>query len=227
MRVAIYFTPDRDHALTRHAAAWLGRDAFTAAGPTQGAGDGRPVSEPARYGFHATLKAPFRLAPPHSLATLDAAIRSFAETRAAVALGTLKIAQIDGFFALVPERPSPELSRLEADIRAHFEPFRAPLTDADYIRRRPDRLTQRQRDNLVRWGYPHVAEDFRFHMTLTDRVLDAQAPAIAAELQRAFGPTLRDAIRLDSLALFIEPQPDHPFHIHAWRPLQTPATIEA
>lgn len=227
MRAAIYFTPDRDHPLTRHAAAWLGRDAFTAAAATTDAGDSRPVSEPARYGFHATLKAPFRLAPPHTLAALDAAIRAFAESRAAVRLGTLKLARIDGFFALVPDRSLRELSELEADVRTHFEHFRAPLTEADYLRRQPDRLTPRQRDNLVRWGYPHVAGDFRFHMTLTDRVADAAAPAIAAGLERALGPALREPVRLDALALFVEPEPGQSFSIHSRHALRVPAINEA
>lgn len=225
MRVAIYFTPDRDHALTRAAAAWLGRDAF-AADEAAASGD-RPVAEPARYGFHATLKAPFRLAPPLTLAALDAALRAFGESRAAVQLGRLKIARIDGFFALVPDISSPGLAELEADVRTHFEPFRAPLTEADHLRRQPDRLTPRQRDNLARWGYPHVAEDFRFHMTLTDRVPDAAAPAIAAELERALGPALRDAVQLDALALFVEPEPGRPFSIHSRHALRVPATNEA
>jgi len=226
MRVAIYFTPDRDHALTQRAAEWLGRDAFVAGRSAAGA-SGRPISEPARYGFHATLKAPFRLAPPHTPAALDAALADFAESHTAVRLGTLTIARIDGFFALVPERPAPGLLELETGVRTHFEPYRAPLTDADYIRRKPDRLTPRQRDNLIRWGYPHVAEDFRFHMTLTDRIADAEAPAIAAELERRFGPALRDPVRLDALALFIEPDAGQPFHVHSRHALGVPATTEA
>ena len=28
----------------------------------------------------------------------------------------------------------------------------------------------RQDANLLRWGYPYVLEDFRFHMTLTERL---------------------------------------------------------
>jgi len=227
MRVAIYFTPDRDHPLTRHAAAWLGRDAFAADDAATDTGDGRPVSEPARYGFHATLKAPFRLARPHTLAALDVALSAFARSRAGLELGTLRLARIDGFFALVPVCSPPELLELEMEVRTYFEPYRAPLTEADYIRRKPDRLTPRQRDNLARWGYPHVAEDFRFHMTLTDRVPDAEAPAIAAELQCILGPALRDTVRLDALALFVEPEPGQPFSIHSRQALGLPATIEA
>jgi len=225
MRFAIYFTPDRDHVLTRRAADWLGRDAFAAG--TAAAAGGRPVAEPARYGFHATLKAPFRLAPPHMPAALDAALAGFAGSHAAVQLGTLEIARIDGFFALVPAQAPSGLPELEADVRTHFEPYRAPLTDADYIRRQPHRLTQRQRDNLIRWGYPHVAEDFGFHMTLTDRVEDSEAPAIAAELERRFGPALREPVSLDALSLFVEPEPGQPFHVHSRHALGVPATTEA
>ena len=67
-RYAIYFAPRPRRALARFGAAWLGWDAEAGAdrdGPEL-AGLPRPraeiVATPRRYGFHATLKAPFRLA---------------------------------------------------------------------------------------------------------------------------------------------------------------------
>src|SRR5690606_24575986 len=69
MRYAIYFTPERDHPLTRKAAQWLGRDAFggetlppSSAAPLSAAEVAFQTAAARRYGFHATLKAPFRLA---------------------------------------------------------------------------------------------------------------------------------------------------------------------
>ncbi len=70
MRYAIYFTPPKDSPLTRLAASWLGRDPFTGASVPPPSVTGLTPAEIAfhtaaarRYGFHATLKAPFLLAP--------------------------------------------------------------------------------------------------------------------------------------------------------------------
>ncbi|MFN3614080.1 MAG: phosphonate metabolism protein, partial [Rubrimonas sp.] len=67
-RYAIYYAPEPGSALARAGAAWLGADpAGAPPPPIEPAGLPRPraelVSRAARYGLHATLKAPFRLAP--------------------------------------------------------------------------------------------------------------------------------------------------------------------
>jgi hypothetical protein len=55
LRYAIYFTPPANHSLTRAAAKWLGRCAFGQ--PLEHNNVHSPlVEEPARYGFHGTLK---------------------------------------------------------------------------------------------------------------------------------------------------------------------------
>src|SRR5690606_11506509 len=70
MRYAIYFTPPKDETLTRVAERWLGRSAFGGGRDLPATSVGRFSSSeiafhtaaPRRYGFHATLKTPFRLA---------------------------------------------------------------------------------------------------------------------------------------------------------------------
>ena len=76
-RQAIYFAPPAGSPLARFGAAWLGWD------PEAGAEvEGLPVAglplprealvaAPRRYGFHATLKPPFRLAAGRDAAGLD------------------------------------------------------------------------------------------------------------------------------------------------------------
>jgi hypothetical protein len=79
-RYALYYAPAPTHRLSRAAALWLGRDPFD---PDRPARTDRPrtdvqlTAEPRRYGFHATLKAPFRLAPGTSREQLQAAICVF------------------------------------------------------------------------------------------------------------------------------------------------------
>src|SRR5690554_2366146 len=69
MRYAIYYSPSQDDPLTRAATGWLGRSAFTGEGsPPRPAGRlsaaeiAYHTAAARRYGFHATLMAPFTLA---------------------------------------------------------------------------------------------------------------------------------------------------------------------
>jgi putative phosphonate metabolism protein len=227
MRYAIYFTPDQSDKLTRAAAAWLGRDAFTgeesappAAAPLSAEEIIAHVKAPRRYGFHATLKAPFRLAEGRSEEDLVAALAGFAADTAPVLLPKVVLRQLDGFFAIVPEEGVPELERLAADIVEVFEPFRAPLTDAEIAARNPARLTAAQLENLHRWGYPYVLEHFRFHMTLTDRVAPDEASRVEQALASFFGPFIDRPLEIGAVALFVEPERGAPFTVRSFHRLE-------
>lgn len=227
MRVAIYYTPPQGDQLVRCAAEWLGRDAFTGQRTRSVDTTLDPLLiDAARYGFHATIKAPFRLAPGRSLDELAARLSTFASERGGIDLGRLYVGRLDGFFALLPERLQPELASLEADVRVTFDDFRAPLTEAEFQKRQPDRLTERQRQNLFRWGYPHVGADFRFHMTLARAPSsETEARAIEERLRATFDPVLRRTAAIDALALFVEPAPGEPFHVHSRHALRAPLPI--
>jgi putative phosphonate metabolism protein len=220
MRVAIYFTPSPEDALTRCASTWLGRDAFTGRATRQAdPAIDTLVAEPARYGFHATMKAPFRLASRADIEHLDQALELFCASRESFVLETLQLARIEAFFALTPYKPSQELPELEQDVVETFDGFRAPLSEEERSRRQPDLLTDRQRHNLDVWGYPHVREDFRFHMTLTGPLPDdANASAVEARLAAHLANTTERPLSIDGLALFVEPQPGLPFVVHARHP---------
>lgn len=226
MRYALYFTPDRDHPLTRLAAAWLGRDAFTGSTLQPPAVAAFSPAEIAfhtaaarRYGFHATLKAPFTLAGGETEASLLASLGAFAKDRAPVAMPALKVARLSGFFALVPSAPAPDMEAFAGDVVRDFDRFRAPLSEAELERRNPDALSAVEFANLARWGYPYVFEAFRFHMTLTGRIGANDAPRIAETLNGLFGPLITQPVALDSLTLFVEPEPGAPFTVLAHRPL--------
>ncbi|WEX09566.1 DUF1045 domain-containing protein [Chelativorans sp. AA-79] len=220
MRYAIYFTPEKDDPLARVAERWLGRSAFggqtqapSAAGPFSAAEIAFHTAAARRYGFHATLKAPFRLVEGKSEAELTAALSRFAAEREPFAVERIELARLDGFFALVPAVPSPQLDRLAADVVTFFEPFRAPMTAKEMERRNPDGLTPAQLKNLHKWGYPYVFEEFRFHMTLTGRVPAAEAARMEAAIDEFFGPLLLEPLEISSLALFAEPEAGSPFHV--------------
>jgi putative phosphonate metabolism protein len=223
MRAAIYFTPAKDHPLTLRAAEWLGRDAFD----NRAVRDPDPkvdafLSEPARYGFHATLKAPFRLADGMTLNDLDRELAAFAQRIQAVSLGTLAVTRLDSFFALTVQTALPRLRQVEEAVRTAFEPFRAPMSEHEVARRNPQGLSERQQANLSRWGYPHVGQDFRFHMTLTNSIVDEdEAAQVEKRLHSQFSRVLETPVVIDALALFVEPRPYAPFYVHSRHPLQS------
>lgn len=227
MRYALYFAPAADDPLNRTAAEWLGRDAFTGTEFPKAADGGLAsdelnalTSDPQRYGFHATLKAPFHLAGGRSEADLLDAMKAFTAKTSAFDIPSVMVGQLGHFFALVPESLYPPLQAFAASVVETFEPFRAPLSEADIARRKPDSLPPRQRENLVNWGYPYVFDDFRFHMTLTGPVPEAQAPAMAAILNQRFADFIRRPLRIDALVLFVEPERGAPFFVHSWLPLK-------
>jgi putative phosphonate metabolism protein len=223
MRYAIYFTPGQNDPLTRIAASWLGRDPFNAAQPPAPAVTHLSPAEIAyhtasarRYGFHATLKAPFGLADGTTEAELDDAVASFAAGAEPILLSKLTPARIDGFLALVPSSPAPDLDHFAGDIVTVFDRFRAPLSEAEIRRRNPEALSPEEFRNLLLWGYPYVFESFRFHMTLTGRVPDQDLPRVRAAIDQVFAATLERPATVDGLALFVEPEPGAPFLVKSW-----------
>jgi putative phosphonate metabolism protein len=224
MRFAVYFTPPRDEPLTRLAAAWLGRDPFSGAPAQPPAVSALSQTEiafhtaaPRRYGFHATLKAPFHLASTETEATLADGLDRFAAKAAPFSV-RLVIGRIDGFFALIPAGPAPLLNRLADDVVESFDRFRAPLSEAEIERRNPDALSAEEFRNLHRWGYPYVFDTFRFHMTLTGRVGVGEADRVRGALDEVFGPLISAPVAIDGLALFAEPEPGAPLGVHSYSP---------
>jgi putative phosphonate metabolism protein len=231
MRYAIYFTPPADDPLTRRASHWLGRDAISGdmlAQPIIEAFSGATfsdlTSDPRRYGFHATMKAPFELADGVTEAELVDALDGFAARQTSFALPSLVLGQLGQFFALVPGAHSPELQMLAADCVTVLDRFRAPLGESDIARRRPERLTPSERRNLMAWGYPYVLDDFRFHMTLTGPVERGDQPAMRAAIERHFADLLGQRRDIDALALFLEPSRGAPFILKHMVPLAGNAT---
>jgi putative phosphonate metabolism protein len=170
-RYAIYFVPGADTPLYRFGASVLGYDCRSGkATPFIGGAEAswaEWTKEPRVYGFHATLKAPFRLVEGLTESDLIRAAAAFAKDRPVVNGGALAVRALGSFIALVPAVPSADVNRLADTCVRAFDGFRAPMTEEDRARRLASPLTARQIEHLDRWGYPYVFEDFRFHMTLS------------------------------------------------------------
>ncbi|MCK5934251.1 MAG: DUF1045 domain-containing protein [Fulvimarina manganoxydans] len=217
MRVAIYHTPPYAHPLTKPGADWLGRCAFTGA-PKVSPIAPELTASARRYGFHATIRAPFRLAEGSDLGALEERLSDLCAKAAPIVFERLALAELGQFLALVAE-PQPEaLALLQRQILELAEPFRAPLSEAEIARRKPQRLTDRQRHYLEQWGYPYVLKDFRFHMTLTESLEPIVRRDVADKARAHFAEFIDRPYRLDALALFVEPAAGADFTIRSIHP---------
>jgi len=188
-------------------AAWLGWDSVAGAACVQPALRDLPVpaedltKRPRQYGFHGTLKPPFRLAEGNNLLALKAAIAEIAAEAEPVEIAELKLTAMGRFLAFAPALPDAALSALGAHVVTGLDPFRAPLTASEMERRRAARLTPRQAALLAQYGYPYVLDQFRFHLTLTGPVPDEARGAVAECLSAHFAPTLPAPFHINDLAL--------------------------
>ena len=227
-RVAIYAAPRARDPLWAFGSRMIGYDAASGEAvsrpPPLGLSAERwaaLTADPRRYGFHATLKAPFTLSNATTLAHLSEAVRVFCEGAHSLAPLGLEVRMIGDFLALVPIAAPNELQCFAASVMKSFDEFRSPLSPAERERRLAAGLTERQIVNLDRWGYPYVLEDFRFHMSLTGKVRDE---ALRHELKEALDEifqreTSGALFALDALVLFTQEALKDAFRIHERHPL--------
>jgi len=220
-RYAIYYAPEPSSELWQFGSSVVGYDAFDGsdlAVPVFAGGLAdrwhELTSEPRKYGFHATLKAPFHLAQGVDEMALMVAIERFSQTAGAAIIEGLEVASIGPFIALRPFGDVAMLNALASTIVRHFEPFRAPLSAEDRARRLKSPLTERQTDYLDRFGYPYVHEEFRFHMTLTGPLHSDDREATLSVLKSAYqqyGGATQTTI--DRICLFKQDTPSSRFRI--------------
>jgi putative phosphonate metabolism protein len=216
-RYALYALPAPGSALDAFGRAVLGFDSASGAGVPHPPGleDLATVTVGARaYGFHATLKAPMRLAAGVGEAEVLAAVGRLAAAHPGVAVGDLEVAALGPFLALVPRAAPPRLALLAAECVAALDPLRAPLTEAERARRRPERLGPRGRALLDRWGYPHVFEAFRFHMTLTDALPAESREGWRTRLAAAYAASRPEPLTIDAVCLLCQ-EGEEPFRLVA------------
>ncbi|MBI1356965.1 MAG: DUF1045 domain-containing protein [Acidobacteria bacterium] len=211
-RYALYYTPAPWSPLEQLGSQWLGRDTtvddFVEQPRVPGFSPERIAElteKPQHYGFHATLKAPFELAPGKTEDDLLGAVEELASELEPIDAPPLEVAQLAGFLALRFAVPCPEVDQLAAACVQRLDDFRR-------ITPRPaEGLTPRQIELQNRWGYPYVLEECRFHMTLTDRVSDLAAEPLLAFLREYFEPALLEPVVVDRITIFVQDDREDPF----------------
>lgn len=204
-RYAAYLVPEG--ALGHFGADWLGWDLRTGHAVPQLDVTGLPRSitvltaQARKYGFHATIKPPFRLAHGQSEVGLEQAMAALCADSAPVTCDRLALTDLHGFLALTPQGDTTALDAFAARTVAALDPFRAAARSEETASRRAAGLTPAQEANLLRWGYPYVMDEFRCHFTLTGRLSPADSTVVGAALGPHLIRLLAGPFRVDSLCL--------------------------
>jgi hypothetical protein len=224
----VYAAPRAATQLAQLVTGWLGRsidDAEPAGNverPTVVGVDIDELTAEARtYGFHATLKPPFRLADGVTVDEAEVAVARLASEREAIEIPSLVIDLLAGFVAMCPGDSPPALDDLAAACVRDLDDLRRPLDELELARRRRARLSARQDDLLVTWGYPYVLEEFRYHMTLTRRLADGEVDDVLAAAREWFAEVDGSPFVVDELCLVEQSALGEPFVVRSRHPLGT------
>jgi putative phosphonate metabolism protein len=219
-RYGIYFSPSQGSLLEILGCRWLGRVAESGESGDQFLHDTmkheewrRVTESPRRYGFHATLKPPFRLSESATFVDLQRALQDFASRHKSFMAPALRVNRLGHFLALTLSEPSQPFTRLASASVAEFERFRAPATAQELARRLHGSLSSREREHVLRWGYPYVFDTWQFHMTLTGALPPSSLSVLERYLAQRFAPVTQESWLVDSVCIFHEPYPEAAFQL--------------
>ena len=212
-RYAVYFAPNVEQHWWSHASEWLGRCAVSQQLSVQPTIPGLSATRfaeltehPRRYGFHATMRAPFVLASKYQPSDLVESVNAICQKLKPFVLPRLRVTLLEHFIALVPERDVAQITTLEEQCVTRLNDYAEPLGPEELRRRRSAGLSSREDFLLLQWGYPYVLDCFRFHCSLTGSLAKASLAETTALIQAAHQhfDDLPPCI-FDSLAIFVEP----------------------
>jgi len=220
-RYAVYYTPRPDEPLAEFGRRWLGFDVETRA-PAADAWKlpSGIIRTPARYGFHATLKAPFRLRQTQTEDALFAAVEALAASRPPVSLGQLVPEVLGSFMTLQQAMPNPEVDDLAFACVRDLDPFRRPFSDEEQDKILDKGVSRRQKGNVFTWGYPYVGRDYIFHITLTSILAPHELDEWKTKVIGLGAQYLAAPAAIRDLAIFAQKDEDSPFHCLTRFPLK-------
>jgi hypothetical protein len=94
---------------------------------------------------------------------------------------------------------------------AQVDRFRRPMDSAELAQRRASGLTENQETLLMRYGYPYVMTEWRFHITLSEHVVGSQRDVLMSWLKGYFAAALAAPIRCEDVCLFVQDGAGAPF----------------
>lgn len=219
-RYAVYYVPAPESVLLHVGQRWLGRDVYSGDPVRRRMTLGLPLDQvteltrsAARYGLHATLKAPFELAPDTSEDLLLSSARQLGSSLVPIS-AQLSVGAIGEFLALLLTENEQQVNELHRACLEYFEPQRAPLSEYDRTRRLQAPLSPEQLKALDQFGYPYILENFRFHITLTQRIKDAERRASVQQLLTdIFDRAWTEPHVIDAISILRQDDRQQPFKV--------------
>lgn len=173
MRYAVYFCPAPGSGLDAFGREWLSDVTVPGIAPERLQVLKANVH---RYGWHATLVAPFVLATHATYDDLRQKLVDMARHVEPFEL-SLQLDKLSNFLVLRPAGNDTTIQALAEQCVRDLNALRAPLTDAAWRRRTPQ-LDDHERTLFREYGYPYVLDRYRFHMTLSAPASELEEKAL-------------------------------------------------
>ncbi|RDS78907.1 DUF1045 domain-containing protein [Dyella monticola] len=211
MRYAVYFCPAQGSALDVLGRAWLSAGHL----PGVAADRLRALTVPVRrYGWHATLCAPFVLAEAASYDDLRRDVADIAQHARVIEL-PLQLDRLAHFLALRPSVDEASIRALSERCVRRLNALRAANTEAAW-QRRAAHLDDVETALFREFGYPYVLDRYRFHMTVSAPASEEEERALRDWFHaRVESPLIA---RIDAFTLCRENAPGEAFQPIDWIP---------
>ncbi len=207
IRYAIFYLPKQSSELWKRASQWLEYDSYLGEIITSRV---KPkhlsiyIQRAAKYGFHGTLKAPFRLHQGKTEEELLLHMDTVAKQLSPISTDGFEILQIGKYLALTLSDEAGGIHNKVTELANHcveiFDVYRKPMAEDD----RQQRLTglnARQIQLLDQWGYPYVQEQYQFHMTLADSIPENMISEVSKFAYEYLGDSIKKPINIDAISV--------------------------
>lgn len=208
-RYFISYAPSPKSNLWALGSAWLAYDSATGSIPKKSFTLGIPpeihsqtVLPARKTGFNAVFIAPFNLRVGITEKILCENLYNFSKTMEPFRTCLMKVKAIGNKVGIEPLTLDHKIRDLANISIRTFNHFRETNPEPIINQKMKDILTERQIENLIKWGNPYYFEDFQFQMPLTGRVPAPMIELLSKNLQKVFSPPLSQGLLIDGLTLF-------------------------
>ena len=208
-RYAIYYAPIENPELDLFGKCWLGWDPYKGVETTKSDLSKLPsfkkfsslVLTPKQYGFHGTIKAPFRLKNEYTYNDLENKVREISKQIHSFYFDQLIIKKLGNFIGLIPTN-NLKINAVSNKFVEELDYLRDELSESEIKKRKPHKLTSNQKQMLFKWGYPYVFNEFKFHLTLTGKLRIEEIDNVYKYLQTILKSVNLRKIHFKSICIF-------------------------
>ena len=208
-RYAIYYAPLENSELDIFGKCWLGWDPYKGSQTTKSDFSKLPdfekfskfVVAPKQYGFHGTIKAPFRLKDGFTYNDLENQVGEISKQIHSFYLDQLIIKKLGNFIGLIPTN-NLKVNAVSNKFVKELDYLRDELSESEIKKRKPHKLTSNQKQLLFKWGYPYVFNEFKFHLTLTSKLNNVEIDDVFKSLQNILKQVNLSKINFNNICIF-------------------------